>query len=381
MSSGSKAQQVEAEERKKDSGIDGLVAHFKEKGRERAARGKEVADGIATAAVTKAGALAGAGETVAVKSRQGSVTNITPPRFLHSLSFHEFKKTPTEQILKMSPKEGVAGLVDMRVYGAAPAARLGRMDLLTYFIEERKVAVNTITKEERAITDKLPGAESLLKQTYLITPLFAALISEQETVITYLLNRMRKAETETRGLYGRTCLAVAAKYGNLGAARRLVMEFDADYTIVRCDDNHSICYAVQQGHVPVVDFFLEHARSIGKGWRNELRDDPCPHACGFPLMYRAICSDQLPVVQYIAEKEGKKHFIDVLWKRKGTNCATSPLHVAAGAGKLDIVKWLCEQGASVNFTTLASKSTPLHFACDGEEDNTQKMVLVVKYLV
>jgi hypothetical protein len=49
-------------------------------------------------------------------------------------------------------------------------------------------------------------------------------------------------------------------------------------------------------------------------------------------MYRAIISDQLSVLEYLAEKEGRKQFIGLVWVRStsGTSDALSALHVAAG---------------------------------------------------
>lgn len=174
---------------------------------------------------------------------------------------------------------------------------------------------------------------------------------------------------------------MAAHHGRLEAVRRLVLDFDAD-TSVRCDDNHHspICYAVHNGRVDVTDFFLEYVRTNeGENGRNLLLNHhPCPCTDGCPLMYRTILSGQLPVVQYIAEKEGKKYFSDVFWeyKEKGIINETSALHVVAGGGKLDIVKWLCEQGTSVDLVLPASKYTPLSM-----DDDTQAKLSVVKYLI
>lgn len=70
---------------------------------------------------------------------------------------------------------------------------------------------------------------------------------------------------------------------NLGAVRRLVMEFDGHYTSVRCDKNRPpVRYAVDNGHVNVLDFFLEHARrNEGKMGRNLLLKNPCTYMGGF----------------------------------------------------------------------------------------------------
>lgn len=119
--------------------------------------------------------------------------------------------------------------------------------------------------------------------------------------------------------------------------------------------------------------------------RNRLLDHPCPCTRGLPLMSRASLYGQLPVLQYLAEKEGKKYFIEKLrdCREHDTYTALSALHAAAVGGKLNIVKWFCEQGVSADFVLPKTKDTPLHFACKTKvEEGAEIMQLsVVKYLI
>lgn len=83
------------------------------------------------------------------------------------------------------------------------------------------------------------------------------------------------------------------------------------------------------------------------------------------MIFRAIESDHPLVLEYIAEKEGQNYITDVVFEYEvnGRITVFSPLHFAAAGGKLHIVKWICEQGASVDFVLPKTKYTPLHTAC------------------
>lgn len=76
--------------------------------------------------------------------------------YLCMLSIGGFKVASPEPISKLSIRHCEEGLIDLRFFGAARAARLGRMDLLIFFMEKEEAAVNTITNEERTIIAGLP---------------------------------------------------------------------------------------------------------------------------------------------------------------------------------------------------------------------------------
>jgi hypothetical protein len=64
-----------------------------------------------------------------------------------------------EEVSKLQVEEGVGGIIELRVWGAARAAQIDRLDLLTYFVEERGVRVNSFTKEEENFLVKYLSTE------------------------------------------------------------------------------------------------------------------------------------------------------------------------------------------------------------------------------
>lgn len=121
--------------------------------------------------------------------------------------------------------------------------------------------MNTITEEELCLihTEGLIGVD---EQRVTITPLCVTIAVNSLEATTYL-NRMDKREVDTRIGSKCTCLMMAASKGNLSAVKRLILEFGADVN-AQCDGRHNaMCNAIREGHVAVVDIFLEHARAQG----------------------------------------------------------------------------------------------------------------------
>lgn len=175
--------------------------------------------------------------------------------------------TIEEVMKKASRGAGVESLIDLRVGGAARAATMGRLDLLQHFIEKENVPVNTITPAERNLIEAMPDADEELKRIMLFTPLICALEQcndkeRRDEMISYLLDRLKKEELETRDLVGKNCLILAASAGKLKAVKRLVaMGADIDSC---CNRGHrAICYALQKRHGKIVIFLLEQIRAKG----------------------------------------------------------------------------------------------------------------------
>jgi hypothetical protein len=135
------------------------------------------------------------------------------------------------------------------------------------------------------------------------------------------------------------------------------------------------------GHVEVVDFFLEHARSNGgeEGLQAVIKN--CCTCLPDPsVMYHAILHNSLPMIECIVEKAGKE---STLYSRitNGRGASFYPTHLAACNGKLSIVKWLFSQGVPVNLVTPTSNCTALHYVCSRIAGDEEKMLEVVRFLV
>lgn len=188
--------------------------------------------------------------------------------FLLRLTEEELKSASIEQVVRWSTCEGTEGLVALRV-AAAKAATVGRLDIVAYFIEEKNVAVHTITPEE------LKECDELDRVVMLSTPLSFAICFKRDEVVNYLLDKVKKEEVETRDCFGRTCLMMAARAGNAQAAHRF-LELGADTFASDGGGHQALCLAIEQRHVAVVDLLLQHA-SIqgGGGLYRALLKQPC----------------------------------------------------------------------------------------------------------
>lgn len=173
----------------------------------------------------------------------------------------DMKKVDVATVDKVVEKSTLCGALwhlHTRVHGASMAAAANRLDLVAYFIEQRKVPVNTVTEEERCIYPDL-----------LVTPLCTAIIKGRREIMNYLLDRMDKREVDTRVSNKGTCLMLAAQMGEHQVVKRLVLEFGADIDLLDAAGHNAIFNAVRKGLVRMVDFFLEHARS--QGWKSDGR--------------------------------------------------------------------------------------------------------------
>lgn len=168
-----------------------------------------------------------------------------------------------EEMLSLCEGDSIKSKVALRVF-AARAAMRGDQDFLREFIEERHLAVNIITPEKRAMID---DTYTEREQVFLRpTPLAFAILHDQAEVASYLLDRMKREELETKGHNGVTCLMAAVQKGNLQMVRRL-LDRGADMR-TSSDGGHghqALCVAIWNGHVAVVGLLLEHAQTLEDG--------------------------------------------------------------------------------------------------------------------
>lgn len=135
-----------------------------------------------------------------------SSSSIDDVRTFSSVSISPVYDTiSVEEVRKLVVKEGVAGIVDLRVRRATYATLINRIDLLTYFIEERRVCVNDFTEEEEeyfAARTEVDEKRDVLR----LLPLQSALMGGHEESADYLMDYMQKEEVNTLGIEDRTAL-------------------------------------------------------------------------------------------------------------------------------------------------------------------------------
>lgn len=262
---------------------------------------------------------------------------------------------------------------------APRAANVGRLDLVTYFIEEKGIRVNSYKDGEEALLAKHFDARKKDHDDWGL-PLQGALMISDKEIVDYLMDRMRK-EVNTQGFRGRTSLMDATFRGNLSAVKRLVELFGANTEAVGCEGCTVLCYAVHGGHVEVIDFFLEHARSKGGEERLQTLIKNCCSCDTDPsLMYRAILCNSLPTIQCILGKAGKESTLYSLMNAE-RGAIFYPTHFATCLSSLLILKWLFSQGVPVDLVTSTHNCTALHYACGWMDDDEEKLLGVVRFLV
>jgi ankyrin repeat protein len=306
--------------------------------------------------------------------------------FFQSLSDHQLSTMSLERVKELRIEEGIHGLIDLRAWGAARAANIGRLDLVTYFIEERGVRVSSFTEEEEELlAEEYDGSNK--EDLSWGLPLQGALMTRQEEIVDYLMARMQKEEVDTHGYRGGTSLIVAARASNLNAVKRLVESFGADTEAVCCKGCTALCHGVKKGHTEVVDFFLEYARSKGgeEGLQTLIKNC-CNCLSNSSLMYRAIFCDSLPMIECIVGKAGKEstlYSIMSTWEEDSTgeDAIYYPTHLAACKEKLPILKWLLSQDVPVDLVTPTTNYTALHYNCSVKNRDEGKRLEVVRYLV
>ena len=138
------------------------------------------------------------------------------------LTEEEMKSASMEQVVSWSTYEGPERLIALRL-AAAKAAMVGRLDLMPYFIEERNVAVQTITAEEEALLDAhYSDCNNDGKRILRFMPHFVAIGYHIEKVVNYLLKWVKKEEVNRADFLGRTCLMAAAYNCNTYAVQYLL---------------------------------------------------------------------------------------------------------------------------------------------------------------
>lgn len=285
------------------------------------------------------------------------VSNSDSGTSLMTTPAEEMEHLTIEEIMGRARKgRGPDALIDLRVGGASRAACVGRLDLLQYFIETQNVPVNTITEAERDFfaETKLERARKILMYTLLSCAIELSYdCCDEERIdemVTYLLERNKKEELETRLWLGRSCLMVAAIENNFKAVRKLVA-LGANIHAC-CDQGHrAICLAFQRRNADMIIFLLEQLRVQGEEvWQEAIYRGHCLSPDCTTLLFVAIRFDVLPVIQYLVQKEGK----DIL-RRTLTGPEQEILP--------QILKWIFSQGLPLDLTTVGHSATALHIAC------------------
>src|SRR5262249_19064015 len=93
---------------------------------------------------------------------------------------------------------------------------------------------------------------------------------------------------------------------------------------------------------------------------------------GYTVLGRAVRSENIPVVEYLIEKKAN---INVVGGYRG-----GPLHIAANAGNIDMLKLLVEKGGNGNLAEPNISGTPLQIASYGDANIDDKNA-VIRYLV
>ena len=296
--------------------------------------------------------------------------------------------------------------VDPSYKGVCCASQSGHLDIVKYFVEERKCNVEC-------------------KDQFGITPLHYAAAGGRLAIVKYMIKE-KGCDPMYRDASGWTTLHCACKFGNLDLVKYLVEERKVDPT---CQDEHGVTpvlVSAQCGSLDVVKYLIEvkhcdinfrdengnsalHRAAVGgkldivKYLIEEISCDPeCRTKKGKTPLSCACLTGQLDIVKYLIEERNvdsscrdedgntvlhvaaehtTPNVVEYLitqqhWdaeQRNNNECL--PLHVAALKGSLETVKYLIDEGGCDPMCTDLNGLTPLHYACVHGQLN------VVKHLI
>ncbi|KAJ8936152.1 hypothetical protein NQ318_010563 [Aromia moschata] len=154
---------------------------------------------------------------------------------------------------------------------------------------------------------------------------------------------------------GWTPLLIASHKGHLDLVNNLL----ANHARVDVFDNEgrsALHLAAEQGYLPVCDSLLTNKAFINSKSRN-----------GRTALHLAAMNGYIHLVKFLIKDHNA--VIDILTLKKQT-----PLHLAAGAGQIEVCKLLLELGADIDATDEQGQK-PIHAACQNNFSEVAKLFL------
>ncbi|KAJ8969600.1 hypothetical protein NQ317_011314, partial [Molorchus minor] len=154
---------------------------------------------------------------------------------------------------------------------------------------------------------------------------------------------------------GWTPLLIASHKGHLDLVNNLL----ANHARVDVFDNEgrsALHLAAEQGYLPVCDSLLTNKAFINSKSRN-----------GRTALHLAALNGYIHLVKFLIKDHNA--VIDILTLKKQT-----PLHLAAGAGQIEVCKLLLELGADIDATDEEGQK-PIHAACQNNFSEVAKLFL------
>ena len=295
--------------------------------------------------------------------------------------------------------------VDPSYAGLCYASEFGHLDIVKYFLEERKCNVECrdplgqtplhyATRGGRLAVVKYlieeKGCNPMYRDASGWTTLHCACKSGNLDRVKYLVEERKIDPCQHE--QGVTPLIVAAEFGPLDVVKYLI---EVQHCDINFSDEHygnALYRAVLGGKLDIVKYLIE-----GKGC-----DQECRAIKGMTPLLFACSTGRLDVVKYLIEErkvdiscrdeDGNTvlhaaanhttpNVVEYLlteqhWDiRQRNNDECLPLHVAAGGGRLETVKYLIDEARCDPMCRDGKGMTPLHYACSSGHLN------VVKHLI
>ena len=191
------------------------------------------------------------------------------------------------------------------------AAQFNHYDLVQYLVDEQKMD---------------PMCQTKLGDT----PLHRACVGGSTSVVTFLINAMRKYlpiddVLRCKGHNGRSPLHYAAYFGKLEIIELLISKFNSDPLMTNDRGRIALHDAAQEGHLHTVKFFVEQIK-CNPSHMDKNKVTP---------LHLAALSGHLDIVKYLTLEQR----CDPLCTNKRND---TPLHLAAFFGQLEVVKFFIE---------------------------------------
>jgi ankyrin repeat protein len=190
------------------------------------------------------------------------------------------------------------------------------------------------------------------------TPLHAAALQGSTEILRTLLKGGANARAKTPE--DATPLILAASESK-EECLKAILEYNPDLEAVDKDGNTALLCVSSTTPLSIVKLL------VNRGANLEHRDRQ-----GYTVLGRAVVNKTVPVVEYLIEKKAN---INVVGGYRG-----GPLHIAASAGNIDMLKLLVEKGGDVNLADPNISGTPLQIAFYSHSDVNDKSTMI-RYLV